>query len=158
VTTLIALLLASAVAGEPGPTATLDGSTVTFAYGGHSYALTNSFVLAGSWVELHFEQPMDVGYNQLWVMAGKVKAGKPVAIDGFGMDSAFIQIQPGPEESTTRNVSSSCATTGTIVFATKPKAGSPVSGDVDVTITCSGVPELTAPFAIHGHFTDIVAK
>ena len=113
------------------------------------YAVAKTF-------ELHFEQPMDQGYNQIWILPREVKKGEPAKVEGFGMTAVFVQLAEGLEK--TRNVSSDCSASGTVTFDEVPKVGGKASGKVDVTIECSGVAELTGPIAIKGAFAELPVK
>lgn len=139
------------------PTLTLDGKSAELAYGGATYALSEAYVQAQgkSW-ELHLEQPMSVGYNQIWLMPRDVKKGQPAKVEGTGMSAVFVQLAKGKDN--VSNVSSSCSASGTVTFDELPQAGKTAKGSVDVTITCSGVSSLTAPLVIKGSFADLPVK
>jgi hypothetical protein len=147
-----------AATAPSGPTAKLDGKSMDLAYDGATYALSHATVVGvGNRWELHFEQPMSEGYNQIWLMPRDVKKGQPAKVEGTGMNAVFVQIAKGKAD--VKNVSSSCSATGTVTFDDVPVAGKTAKGSVDVTITCTGVAPLTGPIAIKGTFADLpVAK
>ncbi len=147
----------AAPAAAAAPTAELSGSTIKLSYDGKSYTLSNSAVFPqGKSFELHFEEPMDKGYNQIWLMPQDVKKGQPAKVDGFGMAAVFLQLAEGTEK--VRNVSNSCSASGTVTFAEVPKAGAKSKGSVDVTITCKDVPGISGPIVIKGEFADLPFK
>lgn len=139
------------------PTVKLAGNSLELAYGGATYALTsNAVVPQGKEWEIHFEQPMDAGYNQIWLMPRGVKKGQPAKVEGSGMSALFVQLAKGKGD--VQNVSNSCSATGTVTFADVPKPGKTAKGTVDVTITCRDVPALSAPIVVKGSFADVPVK
>lgn len=147
----------TAPAAGSGPTGTVAGSSLKLSYGGATYDLSNAFVLPmGKSFEVHFEQPMDVGYNQLWFVARDAVAGKPAVVKGTGMGGSFVQLAQGKDK--TRNVSNDCSSSGQVTFTTLPAKGGKVSGSLEVTITCREVPELAEPLVVKGSFTDLPVK
>lgn len=106
---------------------------------------------------VQFEQPMDVGYNQIWLSTQeKAKKGKPIKVHGFGMTGAFVQLADGTAN--VKNVSNDCSSDGTITFKDVPTVGRKASGSIDVTITCSHVAALPAPLVVKGDFDGIAVK
>lgn len=150
--------LTTLMAFAQDPSATVTGSSIDLVLNGQHYDLSNSAVVSGRSVELHWEQPFADGYNQLWLVLGKVKKGQDKTLEGPGMYVAFVQIQTSPEESSTRNVSALCFTKGTARLDDKPKAGATASGAVDVTITCDEVPEIATPLVVRGTFSGIPVR
>lgn len=150
---------AAAAAPVAPPSAKLSGTTLELSYGGNTYSLSASSVLVGKGGEatIQFNEPMEKGYNQIWLRATGIKKGAPAKLEGRGMDTAFVQLAKGTKDA--NNVSNSCATKGTITYAAVPKAGAKAKGSIDATITCSGVAELSGPIEIKGSFDGVpVAK
>jgi hypothetical protein len=139
-------------------TATLDGASLELGLAGQTYVLSDSAVVPGHSVEIHWQQPLGEGYNQLWLILGKTKPGRDVTLDGPGMYVTFLQIQTSSEEVATRNVSAFCSTHGTARLDDKPKSGATVGGAVDVTITCRDVLEIPAPLVVKGTFSGIPVR
>jgi hypothetical protein len=138
------------------PTASIAGSTLTWSYGGATYALSHGTVVLGDSpgdASLQFEQPMEVGYNQIWLSASGIKKGAPAKVHGYGMSGAFVQIAKGKDD--VHNVSNNCKSDGSITFDAMPANGKKSSGKVDVTITCDHVAALSAPLVIQGTFADV---
>jgi hypothetical protein len=137
------------------PTAELSGKAIRLSWGGKTYDLSNGFVVKGSKaLELHFEQPMSDGYNQLWIVPREVKKGKPGKVEGSGMSAVFLQLAEGKEQ--VRNVSNDCGAQGTVTFDAVPaKKGDKASGSVDLVITCTKVKGIDGPIAVKGSFADM---
>lgn len=146
---------AAAPAPAAPPSAKLAGTTLELTYGGATYALSDSSVLVGKGGEatIRFNEPMDKGYNQIWLRATGIKKGAPAKLEGMGMGTAFVQLAKGTKDA--NNVSNSCATKGTITYDAAPKAGAKAKGSIDATITCTGVADLSGPIEIKGTFDGV---
>lgn len=145
-----------------GPVAQLSAKGLELTYGGKTYALGNAYVQTVKMgtkqtVELHFEQPMAEGYNQLWIIPREAKKGQAAKVEGAAMASVFLQLAEGKDK--VRNVSNDCSAKGTVTYDELPtKKGDKAKGSVDVVVTCTGVPGFEQPLVVKGAFEGLPLK